>query len=338
MDQRIVEKFLNETCTVEEGKQVVEWFATEEGQEYLCKRLDEDAALLQDKRIKPMLAELDSEKLWKGIETGMKPQKRYYASGHYRRKAAPYWYAAAIILVAGLFSVFFYWQQGPIGQTAAKRQPLHFAAGADQQKSFILRDGSKIKLNSHSQLWISANYGRQIREITLKGEAYFEVEHNQEKPFVIHAHGVTIKDLGTEFDVRAIPGENSVQIAVKTGKVAIQNHRETEGRAVQLTGGQFGYINLQTDSISINKFAVENYLSWMNGRFKFDHAPLGKVSEQLSRIYNVSFAYAADSLKNMTFSASFSRESLKRTLAVISLTLSIDYQMKNHYVIWSKKE
>lgn len=64
---------------------------------------------------------------------------------------------------------------------------------AGQQKSFVLRDGTKIRLNSNSQLWISRDYGRPNRNITLKGEAYFEVKHNENHPFKVHVQGALIK-------------------------------------------------------------------------------------------------------------------------------------------------
>lgn len=102
MDQHKVEKFLNNTCTPEEAKQVVEWFATREGQVYLAKRLDKDAGLLQDNRIRPILAGLSSAGMWKGIEAGMGQTKRYNS-----KRVVAYWYVAAVILVAGTFFYHF---------------------------------------------------------------------------------------------------------------------------------------------------------------------------------------------------------------------------------------
>jgi ferric-dicitrate binding protein FerR (iron transport regulator) len=338
LDQHIIEKFLNNTCTIEEAEQVVGWFATTEGQAYLAKKLDEDAELLQNERIKPLLPRLDLAQMWKSIESGMGSEKKDKTLFYPRRKVASYWYAAAIILVVCTLSVLFVRKYDPANQIAQNKQPTHFKTGAHQQGSVTLPDGTKIRLNRDSQLWISADYGQKSREIKLKGEAYFKVHHNKNKPFIIRIHGAVIKDLGTEFDVRAIPGEDNVQVAVKSGKVSIRSSQDSTTQAAELTGGHFGYLNLKTDSISINEFAIKNYLSWMNGWITFDNAPLRKVSKQLSRIYSVSFAYSAASLKGMKLSANFKRGSLKKALSVISLTLSINYRLKNHRVVWSKKE
>jgi ferric-dicitrate binding protein FerR (iron transport regulator) len=341
LDQQIVEKFLNDTCTVEEAKKVTAWFLTPEGQRYLAKRLDEDAGLLQDERIKPLLPGVDSKQMWQKIKDSIHAEKKsntqYDARRYPRRKVASWWYAAAVILIVAAVSVFFVWKLHPVNQIAQNKQPTHFKTGAHEHGSVNLQDGTKIRLNSNSQLWISANYGQKNRKIRLKGEAYFEVHHNAAKPFVIHTHGAVIKDLGTAFDVRAIPGEGNIQVAVKSGKVSIKSSQGSTTQTVKLTGGHFGYLNLETDSIAIDAFGIQNYLSWMNGRIKFDDASLKKVSRQLSRIYSVSFAYSAVSLKRMKLSANFQRGTLKKALAVISLTLSINYRLKNHRVIWSRK-
>lgn len=333
MNQQLIEKFLNNTCTVEEAEQVVTWFSTTEGQHYLAKRLEEDARLLQDERIKPMLPELDSAQMWREIDGNINQKKEYKNFRQPRRKVTAYRYAAVIILLVGVLATFFAWKH----PMSSKEEPIHFITKSHQHQTITLGDGTTIKLNSNSQLWIAADYGESNREVTLKGEAYFEVIHDKNNPFVIHAHGTIVKDLGTVFNVRAMPNETNVQVAVKSGKVLIRS-KQSQTRGVKLTAGQFGYVNLETDTVTIDAFAIQNYLSWVSGGITFKNAPLKKVSRQLSRMYDVSFKYASDSIKDLSFSANFTRGSLKKALEVISLTLSIDYQKTEQAVVWSKKE
>jgi ferric-dicitrate binding protein FerR (iron transport regulator) len=193
-------------------------------------------------------------------------------------------------------------------------------------------------LNRNSDIRISADYGEKKRSIKLKGEAYFQVQHNVDKPLVIHTEGADIKDLGTVFDVRAVPGEDNIQVAVKSGKVSIYSEHTSGTKAVKLTAGHFGYLNLETGSVAVEEVGIQNYLSWMTGRITFDNTTLKKVSKQLSRIYNVSFRYGSDSLKSVKLSANFKRGSLKKALDVISLTISIDYRLKGRQVIWYEKD
>ncbi len=343
MYKHTVEKYFNNTCTAEEAEQVVEWLATEEGQAYLSARLDEDAALFKNEKVKPMLPALDSAKIWNNIEGEFDSTKKHRMPDHHHDHFSSYWYVAAMILLVCGLSFFFYGKYFS-AKTTQKQQLIYFITNAQQKKEITLSDGTEIILNSNSQLKISATYGLQKREVTLKGEAYFEVTHNPAKPFVIHTQGILIKDLGTAFNVRAIRGKKNVQVAVKRGKVSILYEDDSPTvenpvmEGVKLIRGQYAYVDLKTSSISINEFEVENYFSWMSDRLMFDNATLAKASKQLNHIYNVTFSYAADSLKAITFSAKFEKESLKRTLEVIALTLSIDYQMKNNYVIWKVKE
>lgn len=343
MNKEVLEKYFNGIYSVEEAEQVVEWLSTDEGQAYLSDKFDEDVELLKNEKIKPMLPALDSKRMWSRVSKEVGPASRRTLPVR-RGHASSYWYVAAMVfLVCGL-SIFFYEKFVPVDKTSQEKQAMYFSTNAQQQKEITLSDGTAIRLNNNSQLWISATYGQPQRDVTLKGEAYFEVTHNTAKPFVIHTNGILIKDLGTAFNVRALPGKNNVQVAVESGKVSIlseenlsTNSREAKPRPIKLTGGQYAYLNLETDSFEVSEFQVENYLNWMSDQLKFDRAPLVKASEQLSHIYNVTFSYASDSLKTMHFSASFEAESLKRTLAVIALTLSIGYQIKGDHVIWKEE-
>src|SRR5699024_2451974 len=129
-------------------------------------------------------------------------------------------------------------------ETANPVQPMHYMTEAGEQQKLVLRDGTIIRLNSSTQLWISGTYGEPVRAVTLQGEAYFEVTHNKEKPFIIHAAGTSIKDLGTAFNVRALPGEDNVQVAVTEGKVLMRDEGQASVQATRLVQGQFGYLDL----------------------------------------------------------------------------------------------
>lgn len=336
MDQNKVAKFFRNTCTPAEVEEVLQWFRTPEGQAFLKKKLDQDTRLLQDERIKPLVAEIRSEKMWDAIEAGVEPSRKLNYRPH--RRSASYWQAAAVLLILLVSSVFYVWNQVPVQEGAHPSEPALYAAGGDQQKALTLSDGTRIRLNSNAQIWIPEDYGRSAREVTLEGEAYFEVVHNGQKPFLIHTAGASIKDLGTAFNVRSIPGEQNIQVAVTEGKVSVWSDRQTEEEATELTPGQFGYLDLKQRTMQVDQFGVHNYLSWMNGRLQFDRAPLDKVSMQLSRIYGVSFGYADDALRQRLLTTDFARGSLEKVLEVISLTLRIDYRTDGNKVMWLRLE
>lgn len=215
-------------------------------------------------------------------------------------------------------------------------------AGDNQQRALTLSDGTKIRLNSNAQIWIPEDFDRSTREVTLEGEAFFEVSHDEEKPFTVHTARATIKDLGTAFNVRAAPDNQNVQVAVTDGKVSVWSDWQTEEKATELIEGQFGQLDLKSKTLQVDRFNVNNYLSWMNGRLQYDGARLDKVSLQLGRMFDVSFTYADRSLRRLTLETDFERKSLKKILEVIAMTLHIDYRIDmkedGKRVTWLQKD
>lgn len=337
MDPKLLEKFFKNTCTAEEAKRVLKWFSTKEGRAYLEESFDDDIQLLKNKQITPLLPDIDEQDVWKNIDEGIEAKKW---EKRFPKKTFPYWKAVAAVLIAAFSSVWLvlHWMDIPSPEGAKKNHPAHYMAGINQQKVLTLQDGTKIRLNENAQIWISANFGQSSREIKLDGEAYFEVVHNDAKPFIIHTSGVSIEDLGTAFDVRSMPEKQNVQVAVAKGKVSVWSDKQTEKEATKLVGGQYAYVDLKTHEIEIDSMGIRNYLSWMTGRLVFNRMSLDKVSTQLGRIYGVSFAYQDDSLKQLSLTTDFERKSLTKVLEVISLTLHIDYKRKGGKIIWIRQE
>ncbi|MCW9705311.1 FecR family protein [Fodinibius salsisoli] len=331
MDRRKVENFFKDQCTPEEVEEVKEWLKTPEGQAFLEERLDQDIGHLKDGDIKPMTSEIRSETMWDVIEGETQPEDKY--SHDSKRTFSSYGQVAAAVILLLVSVTYYAWIQNPEPEKNVS-QPITYVTGSDQQKALTLSDGTKIRLNSNAKVEIPADFNQSTREVMLEGEAFFKVGEDDEKPFVVHTDRATVKDLGTAFNVRAIPGKQNVQVAVTDGKVSIWSDQQAEETATQLTEGQFGHLDLQKETLQIERFGVNNYLSWMNGRLAYDQARLDQVSRQLSRIYNVSFSFSDDRLKKLTVSTNFERKSLKKVLEVISMTLRINYQLKGEEVVW----
>ncbi|MDR8392699.1 FecR domain-containing protein [Aliifodinibius sp. S!AR15-10] len=339
MDLEKVERFFKGACTPEEVDEVLDWFGKPEGQAFLEKKLNHDIDLLKDDHIKPLMSEVRSDEMWSSIEKDVDLFEKKSHTYSSKRAYSTYWKVAAAVLVMFISALFIAenWAISPEPKQA-ETQPILYKAESDQQKMLSLSDGTQIRLNSNAEVMISEDYGRENREVTLKGEAYFEVIHNEEKPFVIHTPGASIKDLGTAFNVRALPGKENVQVAVTEGKVSMWSDQQTEQEATELTPGQFGYIDLEKRTIQVDEFSINNYLSWMNGRLKFNEAPLHKVSEQLNRIFDLSFSYSDEALKKLPLSADFQYDSPDKVLEVISMVLHINYQMDGKKVVWSREK
>lgn len=336
MNKKIVEKFFINQTTPEETGQVLDWFDTPEGKRYLQERLDVDYDLMDRKELQAMVPELDSDSLYQSIQHKIGPERKKVVIHKtdwlgYAFKAAA---AILVILTASLFTIT---QQRYAAEQVVEREPIHFQTNNEENREITLSDGSVIQLNKNSELTISEDFMKGTREVELNGEAFFDVAHNPERPFIIHANQSTVRVLGTSFNVKSLPGKANVQVAVVEGRVAFKNVHttpETEALSVTLSKGQYGYMDIQKRTILVDDLAVENYLAWKSGRFEFEDLTLQQVCTQLNRLYEIECSYSDAEIQNLSLTANFSNESLEKTLEVIALSLDVEYELNEENVHW----
>lgn len=337
MNKKIIDKFFTNQATPDETRKVLEWFESPEGKKYLQKRLDVDFGLMDRRELKELVPELESEKLYSAIHQSMNKKKNVFSLHRrdwmgYSIKAAA---AIVVIAIASLFSII--QQQYVAEQQLAEQRPIIFQTQGEENRNITLADGTEINLNENSKIIVSPDYLKGAREITLTGEAYFDVEHNPNQSFIIHANQSSVEVLGTAFNVRSIEDQKNVQVAVVEGKVSFrsrENGTESEQLSVLLSKNQYGYLDLENRAMDVDNLAVENYLAWKSGRFNFEELTLQQVCMQLNRLYEIQCEFAGDEIKDLKLTANFSNESVEKTMEVIALSLNINYEMKDENVLW----
>lgn len=150
--------------------------------------------------------------------------------------------------------------------------------------NFVLSDGTKVWLNTESELKFPVEFNDSERVVYLKGEAYFDVSHNAAKPFKVICEDDEIKVLGTSFNVRSYEGERMFTTLV-TGKVNISNH----GTSVDIQPGMQAVSD--KSQITVRKVNVNKFTSWKNGIFYFENDDLTDVLQQISKWYAVDIIY-----------------------------------------------
>jgi ferric-dicitrate binding protein FerR (iron transport regulator) len=238
-------------------------------------------------------------------------------------------------MTASLFSISH--QQYVDGQIV-EQQSIYFQTGDEENRNITLGDGTEIRINENSEVIVSADYMKGKREVTLSGEAYFDVEHIPDRPFIIHANHSSVEVLGTAFNVKSIEEQKNVQVAVVEGKVALRgakNGFDSEELSVILSRNQYGYLDLEKRILNVDDIAVENYLAWKSGRFQFEDLSMQQVCTQLNRIYSIECNFGDDEIRDLKLTANFSNESLHKTLDVISMTLEVEYKLREEKVYWS---
>ncbi len=333
MNKEIIDKYFRNQTTPEETRKVLEWFETPEGQKYLQERMDIDFDLMDRNELKPFVPELDSEQLYKSINKRVK--KKSFPGKRKSDWLTPVLKVAAIFAVIITTSILYVTQTVENVEEVTKSVPVVFQTDDVQQSIITLRDGSVVRLNHDSELVVAKNFLDRTREVTLTGEAYFEIEHDADQPFIIHANQSSVEVLGTAFNVRSLSNTYNVQVAVVDGKVSFANKTHDEKElSVVLSKGQYGYLDLEEQTIAVDEVAIENYLAWKNGRLVFEELTLSQVCTQLHRLYQIKCSYKNEELKDLQLTANFSNDSLEKTLSVIALTLKIDYSIDNEQVHW----
>jgi transmembrane sensor len=183
-------------------------------------------------------------------------------------------------------------------QLPAENQELHLNVLSVPKGKYTrmeMSDGTIVWLNAGSRLSYPVPFAAGKREVTLEGEAYFEVSHNVARPFVVHLKALDIKVLGTAFSVNAF-GDH-VYTALEHGKVNLQAGNQT----LTLLPGELGTFNPESRSLTKSEADLRLYTAWKDLDIYFNDNTLEEITSRLAREYNVSFAFEQEELKKLHF-------------------------------------
>lgn len=238
------------------------------------------------------------------------------------------WLAAAIILMIGLSSYFF-------RNTILMKT---YATGYGQTQAINLPDGSRVKLNTNSRLQVPRfGFGRNSRQVLLKGEAHFSVVHTTDhKRFVVQTDpAFQVEVLGTEFNVFSRPRETKVVLL--RGKVNLHVGQENR-KLLTMEPGDMVTMHKKTAALQVKKVAQpENYAAWRQNRFVFENTSLEEITYMLQENYGLVVELSGPDLPNRTLSGSFKAETADELLLGISEVLEINVNRQNNHVMLFEK-
>ena len=216
-----------------------------------------------------------------------------------------------------------------------KDKPSPSAAWAEIQcplgvrTKFRLPDGSTGFLNSGSTLKYPVEFVKQ-REVTLSGEAFFDVVHVDNAPFKVRTPNLNLLVKGTRFNVIAYQGENTEEIILQQGSVQITG--TDDGLNAQLQPGQKFSMTLENRKSGISEVLASQYTSWINGKLVFRNEGMQEVATRLGRWYNVEIVLQDPQVLNYSFHATFSEEPLEEVLKLLALTAPIMYSIEKREI------
>ena len=235
-------------------------------------------------------------------------------------------YAAFLTIPLFLSSLvlgYLYW-----GATDAEEKYAEVVAATGSIIRYELPDHSVVWLNSGSTLRYPTVFKKDNRNVELKGEAYFEVEADRERPFYVNTPaGLSVYVYGTKFNVNAYEDDNSIETVLEKGKV---NVISPDGKTtVQLAPGERLLYNKADQKLMKGKVDVYEKVAWKDGKLIFRNAELDEIFKRLARHFNVDIQFNNISGKEYKYRATFRNETLPQIL---------DYLAKSAALKWRTEE
>jgi len=198
---------------------------------------------------------------------------------------------------------------------------------AGGQYQVNLSDGTRVWLNSQSSIHFPIVFNGGERKVSITGEAYFEVAHNPDKPFIVESREQEIRVLGTHFNVMSYSNEASVKTTLVEGSVAVKNAR---GSIILKPGQQS---ETTSTTIKLNKNTdIDNAVAWKNGRIQFADADIQSIMRVLSRWYDIDVEYSGPPSASH-FGGSVSRsKNLSEVLKVLEATGYVHFKIEGRRV------
>lgn len=295
----LLAKYFNNETTAEENEAVQQWIAVSEENRA-------DFELLQKLWARSGEQEeiiFDTEKAWQAVHTTIHEKTPVRTISLFTRRAAIA--AAAVIVLLGLW-----WLISTSSNTI-------IIVADTAVKEVKLQDGSEVFLRKGATLKYPRSFAAHSREVSLTGEAFFEVTHDAAKPFRIQAAQAAVEVVGTSFTVNT--NNNRVELIVKTGLVKFaaigETHLVPAGERALLAG----------NTITQQRNADDNFNAWQSRQLVFGNTLLPEVARTLSDYYNVNITLDkqdAAQLSTARVTARFNNQSLQSALQEISLITS----------------
>ena len=200
---------------------------------------------------------------------------------------------------------------------------------------FTLADGTRVWVNSASEVRFPNCFSGKKREIYVKGEVYLEVARDEKHPFVVHAGENEVRVLGTRFNLTAYPDEQEVITTLVEGSVEFWNDQSS----IRLKPGEQSVLDRETNNLEKQKVDVSIYTSWVSGTYEYERMPLSDITRQLSRWYDVQFVYETTEFSNHPFTGVVKRDqSLEEVLSIIEKTTNIKFKISGRTIIIKRAE
>lgn len=242
---------------------------------------------------------------------------------HINRKSGTDWYriAASFIVLIGLGIGIYQF-------TRTEVKSIVITNDGDSIKNITLPDNTKVVLNRNSSMEFPESFDlAETRTVKLKGEAFFEVTKNKQKPFIVLSNNIATTALGTQFNVRQ--HTNRLDIALIEGSVEVAGLQHTD----TLVPNEKAIFDIDRKELEISHFDPKLELAWKTKTFTFVQTPLRDVIKIIGRKYNIDIVLASDNLENIEITGIYDNQPLAIVLRTLSHATKLNYKMEGGKII-----
>jgi ferric-dicitrate binding protein FerR (iron transport regulator) len=239
---------------------------------------------------------------------------------------------AAIVVIVSLLSLNLYEiSKNTVADENSSKLMNVIKVPRGEHVEVLLSDGTKVSLNSDTKFIYPSHFSEKVRNVLLVGEGFFEVSHDAHKPFVVNSKLIHVTVLGTKFNMRTYPNENSV-VTLSEGKVEIESSNK-ENKMTLHPNEEATYS--ESLGMTLSKGVdVEISKSWMKGELAFMDKPLSAICKDLERKYNVKIIITDLQLAGDIYTCHFKENAtIEQVMSLLRETRKLDYSSKNGQII-----
>lgn len=244
------------------------------------------------------------------------------------------WLAVAasisVVMVAAYF-LFTQYASSPEDDKTIAVKTVGYTTTRGQKANLVLPDGTQVKLNSNSHLSYPEKFSGNTREVSLNGEAYFDVTHDKAKPFIVHTGETSTTVLGTSFNINS--KTDAVTVTLVEGKVNVS----TPAGNATLLPNQQATVHSGSKEINTKKVDITEFTGWTNNHLIFDNMRVQDAFAVLENWYNVDIDVRNAAINDCVITAKYENESLENVLTSFQFMLKMEYTINKHVVTVSGK-
>ncbi|HUX97368.1 MAG TPA: FecR family protein [Bacteroidales bacterium] len=270
-------------------------------------------------------------------------------------------YAALFLLIFSLSGLLFYY----LGKNQSSNPQISYSVltvPLGSHAYFSLSDGTEVTLNAGSRLKYDSRFGMEDRIVSLEGEGYFKVAKDSKKTFIVMTSCLNIRALGTEFNIKAYPVDNTIETTLIEGSIKVEHKSEkykTEDIILQPSQkltffkNDSSYMDITAEKeektadnakplekqkinaiprVVKENVNVEPVISWKEDRWIFEKQPLVQIAVELERKFDVQIHFNSEKLKSYRFTGIIIAEPIEQVLEVMSISAPINFRLKGKVV------